>query len=114
MSWVGHRAGAGALASLLSSTTRSRSLSHGHGRLHTSALGRGSRKQTGRAGSSILCPQLLQKLTPPRGSLTQRLRHELREEGHEGRRGQLGVSQQLRVPSQGAGSGPPELLLTWL
>lgn len=33
--------------------------------------------------------------SPPQeaGSLTQHLRNELREEGHEGRRGQLGVSQ---------------------
>lgn len=96
---MGHRAGARAPASLLGSTTRSRPLSHGHGRLHTPALGRGSRKQTGRAGSSILRPQLLQKLTPPGGSLTQHLRHELREEGHAERQGQLGVSQQLPVPS---------------
>lgn len=66
--------------------------------------------------SSILCPQLLQKLTPPGGSLTQRLRNELREEGHEGRRGQLGVSQQLPMPSWEAGSAhpPPELLVTWV
>lgn len=35
---------------VLGSTTRSRPLSHGHGRLHTLALGSGSRKQTGRAG----------------------------------------------------------------
>lgn len=34
----------------LGSTTRSWPLSHGHGRLHTPALGSGSRKQTGRAG----------------------------------------------------------------
>ena len=48
--------------------------------------------------SSILRPQLLQKLTPPGGSLTKHLGNELREEGHEGRRGQLGVSQQPPVP----------------
>ena len=48
------------------STTRSWPLSHGHGRLHTPALGSGSRKQTGRAGYQHPAPTAAAETHPPR------------------------------------------------
>lgn len=48
----------------LSSTTRSRPLSHGHGRLHSPAWGAAAGSRLEEPAGSILHPQLLQKLTP--------------------------------------------------